>query len=286
MDARARARDAPRRRRPAHRAPGLRRPGARPPLPVWFPASIDLYVAIDDPEAARELLLACYRRFVEELHGVGAAVATFETDAAEEGEGDGAAATGVAAAAGVAAGVAADEDHAARRARPPSCGAAASRRPRRGASRRSRRARRRRRRPRCHPARVELPVPVGEPWAPTRLNVILTDAPPPPEAREAAASARTRYARWVTDGFDLAHCAIALDVDARTGAWRFEARERSCRALMARRLEALPECFARAGRCAASARRVLGALDLGFSLEGDGGWPDDAAARAALRAVA
>ena len=129
---------------------------------------------------------------------------------------------------------------------------------------------------------------VGEPWAPTRLNVILTGAPPPPppEAREAAASARTRYARWVTDGFDLAHCAIALDVDARTGAWRFEARERSCRALMARRLEALPECFARAGRCAASARRVLGALDLGFSLEGDGGWPDDAAARAALRAVA
>ena len=117
----------------------------------------------------------------------------------------------------------------------------------------------------------------AEPLAPTRLNLVLTGAPP---------AGAPPYALWVADGFDLAHCAVALGVDARTGAWRFDARERNCRALMERRLEALPECFARRGRCAASALRLVAFMDLGFTLDGDGDWADEGEARAALRAVA
>ena len=100
-----------------------------------------------------------------------------------------------------------------------------------------------------------------EPLFPTRLNVILTA---PPEGG-------CDYAAWLTDAFDLAHCAISLDVAPSTGAWRFAARAESLDALVERRLVPMAHCFANS--CIGSVQRISKYAGFGFALDGDGSRP-------------
>jgi hypothetical protein len=103
-----------------------------------------------------------------------------------------------------------------------------------------------------------------EPLVSSALNVMHTTAPPE----------GTAFAEWVVGGFDLAHCAVVMDVDPFTGMWTFEGSRRSCRALMHRRLHLLPGCFSDTLKCVVHVERLCKYSFWGFTHEGDAHWPN------------
>lgn len=91
---------------------------------------------------------------------------------------------------------------------------------------------------------------------PRELNLILTSDPP--------GRWKGTYASWVLQGFDLAHCAVAVRVCSSTGRWAYECDAEAHAALQQRKLRFRTRIFASERIFRATLERVLKYMTRGF----------------------
>lgn len=96
----------------------------------------------------------------------------------------------------------------------------------------------------------------------TDINVVHTCTPP------SAMLTPVAYADWVTERFDLVHCAVAVHVDAATGAWRFACRPGAAEALTSRRIHFGPHALGTVRDAARTVARIDKYMHRGFYFAG------------------